>query len=178
MENFKGENILDFMKVYPDNESCKGYLADLKWKDGFECLKCKGEKGCRKSNHSYYCYTCEHVETATANTLFHDVRFGLQKAFCMIFEMVCCSKNISSVQMSKRYGVTQGAACYFITPILEKHISKTASVITDKWSGYKPLVEPYNIKQVESGKGKNFKELHIIVHQVKTWDQDNVFTRE
>ena len=56
-----------------------------------------------------------------------------------------------------------------LTPIFEKHISKTASIITDKWSGYKPLVEPYNITQVESGNGKNFKELHIIVHQVKTW---------
>ena len=242
MEEFKGENILDFMKVYPNNESCKGYLADLKWKDGFECLKCKSKKGCRKSNHSYYCYGCEHVETATANTLFHDVRFGLQKAFCMIFEMVCCSKSISSVQMSKRYGVTQATAWYFmqkvrkamesseqhlltslvhvdefvvggaetgkqgrsydtkktkaviaveltqdhkvkrvyikgiedysaksLTPIFEKHISKTATITTDKWSGYKPLVEPYKIEQVESGKGKNFKELHIIVYQVKTW---------
>jgi transposase-like protein len=57
--------------------------------------------------------------------------------------------------------------------IFEKHISKNAKVKTDEWKGYRPLQKEYNITQVLSGKGKNFKQLHIIVHQIKSWIRTN-----
>jgi hypothetical protein len=40
MEVFKGQNIIDFGKAFPDDISCATYLADLKWHDGFTCKKC------------------------------------------------------------------------------------------------------------------------------------------
>ena len=54
-------------------------------------------------------------------------------------------------------------------PIFEQHISKSAKVVTDKWKGYSPLTKEYNIEQIPSAKGKNFKQLHIIIHQIKSW---------
>ncbi|WP_243388930.1 IS1595 family transposase, partial [Flavobacterium aurantiibacter] len=56
-----------------------------------------------------------------------------------------------------------------LTPIFTEHISSSAKVVTDKWKGYIPLKKDYNIEQIESNKGKNFKQLHVIVHQVKSW---------
>ena len=53
--------------------------------DGFKCSKCQGRKGCMKKGYRYHCYECNYVESSTANTLFHKVKFGLQKAFCMVF---------------------------------------------------------------------------------------------
>ncbi len=53
--------------------------------------------------------------------------------------------------------------------IFEKHISGEASVVTDKWKGYRPLMKQYNITQIESGHGLNFKALHTMIHQVKSW---------
>lgn len=35
--------------------------------------------------------------------------------------------------------------------------------------GYEPLKADYNITQIKSDNGKNFKKLHIIIHQVKSW---------
>jgi len=55
--------------------------------------------------------------------------------------------------------------------IFEKHISKNANVVTDEWKGYGPISEAkgYKIKQIPSKKGQNFKALHTMVHQVKSW---------
>lgn len=76
-------------------------------------------KGCQKSGYKYHCYGCHHVESATANTLFHKVKFGLQKAFYVVFEMSTSSKSVSSIQMEKRFDIRQGTA-WFLCKKLEK----------------------------------------------------------
>ena len=242
MDNFEGQSILNFIKELPDDDACKAYLAKVKWSDGFKCSKCEHDKGCEKSGYKYHCYKCNHVESSTANTLFHKVKFGLQKAFCVVFEMSTSSKSVSSIQMGKRFEIRQGTAWFFmqkvrkamkssqkyplsklvhvdeftvggkeegkpgrsyhtkkkkaviaielsdkhqvkrvyvksindysaksLTPIFEEHISNTAKVITDKWRGYEPLKKEYDMEQKLSNKGKNFKELHIVIMQLKSW---------
>ena len=52
--------------------------------------------------------------------------------------------------------------------IFDKHIDKSANVITDEWKGYRPIKE-FNITQIPSKKGQNFPVLHTMIHQVKTW---------
>jgi transposase-like protein len=53
--------------------------------------------------------------------------------------------------------------------IFQKHISTTAQITTDEWNGYKPLSKDYNITQIPSNNGQNFKQLHQIIHQIKSW---------
>ena len=53
--------------------------------------------------------------------------------------------------------------------IFVNHISREAKVITDKWRGYRPIAKAYNITQIESTGGMNFKALHTMIHQVKSW---------
>ncbi len=53
--------------------------------------------------------------------------------------------------------------------LFDKHISEEAEVTTDCWKGYRPLMDEYNIVQVESNGGLNFQALHTMIHQVKSW---------
>ena len=53
--------------------------------------------------------------------------------------------------------------------MFEKHIDKNAKITTDKWKGYNPIAKEYDLTQVLSDKGANFKALHIMIHQVKSW---------
>lgn len=53
--------------------------------------------------------------------------------------------------------------------IFEKHVSFTAKVTTDQWKGYRPIMKDYNITQIPSDFGNNFKALHTMIHQVKSW---------
>ena len=53
---------------------------------------------------------------------------------------------------------------------LKKYVSKDAEVISDKWKGYSPLKKEFkNLKQIASEEGKNFKELHIHIMNIKGW---------
>ncbi len=53
--------------------------------------------------------------------------------------------------------------------LFEKHVSEKATVTTDLWKGYRPLMKDYNINQIKSNGGLNFKALHTMIHQVKSW---------
>ena len=53
---------------------------------------------------------------------------------------------------------------------LKKYVSQEAEVISDKWKGYTPLKKEFkNLKQIASEEGKNFKELHIHIMNIKGW---------
>jgi transposase-like protein len=240
---FKGENIIEFSQRFKDELTCQAYLADLKWGNGYTCTKC----GCtrssvRGSDKARQCHQCHHIESPTANTLFHKVKFGLQKAFMIVFEMSATTKGLSSSQVGRRYGVRRSTAWYFmhkvreamksseiqpmqgsvqvdefavggkenlkqgrsrdskkkkvicaveltntqkikrvyamtipdyssksLLPIFEKHIARNAAVRTDEWQGYKPIAKTYSIEQEPSMNGANFKQMHHVIHQIKTW---------
>ena len=53
--------------------------------------------------------------------------------------------------------------------LFDKNISSEATITTDKWKGYRPLMEQYDITQINSNNGSNFKALHTMIHQVKYW---------
>ncbi len=53
--------------------------------------------------------------------------------------------------------------------IFVNHISRQANVTIDKRRGYGPIKIAYNITQIQSNGGLNFKALHTMIHQIKSW---------
>jgi len=53
--------------------------------------------------------------------------------------------------------------------IFDAHIDEDAKVTTDKWRGYWSLAKEYDIEQIPSNGGLNFKALHTMIHQIKSW---------
>lgn len=53
--------------------------------------------------------------------------------------------------------------------IFDAHIDINAKVTTDEWRGYWPLAKEYDIEQIPSNGGLNFKALHTMIHQIKSW---------
>jgi hypothetical protein len=47
--------------------------------------------------------------------------------------------------------------------------NSTYPIITDQWKGYRPIAKDYTIEQIPSDYGMNFKALHTLIHQVKSW---------
>lgn len=85
-------------------------------------------------------------------------------------------KAVIAVELSKKHQVKRvyvrsidDYSAKSLTPIFEEHISPSAKIMTDKWRGYGPLKVKYDIEQKFSANGKNFKELHIILMQLKSW---------
>ena len=119
MNIFQGQNLLEFSEHFKTDDHCKEYLANIKWKNGFECLKCHNKTSQVRKNFSRTCNKCSHTETASANTLFHKVKFGLRKAFFICFEMSSTTKSLSASYMGVRFGVTEKTARLFMHKVRE-----------------------------------------------------------
>ena len=112
---FRGEDLLEFTDRFQDDMACLAYLADLKWSNGFSCVKCEHDKHTiRKKNLARDCNRCHHIESPTANTLFHRIRFSLRKTFTIVFEMSATTKGISSEQVARRYSISQTTSWAFM----------------------------------------------------------------
>jgi len=238
---FTGQNEIEFHKRFSNKALCMNYLSSQKWLNGFVCPHC----GCTKESncnilYNKRCSKCNRIVSATANTLFHNVKFEINKAFLIVFKMSATTKSISAEQLAKTVGVNRKTALLFqqkvrlamqssdkhpltgqvevdeafigekddkvgrstktksliaiaiekngaigvkrmyarkidnasakqLKTIFDKHISPEATILTDKWTGYSPLKEVYNITQEKSEPDKNFKVMHRCIQQLKGW---------
>jgi len=119
MEIFRGQNLLEFAERFDSDEKCKEYLSEIKWKNGFRCVKCNHTGSQIRKDYSRTCNKCSHTESTTANTLFHKVKFGVRKAFFICFEMSTSTKSLSANYMGTRYGITEKTARVFMHKVRE-----------------------------------------------------------
>ncbi len=100
MKIFEGESILEFTERFSSDDICKSYLSELKWDTGYVCKKCGNVIFTQRKGYIKTCTLCKHNESATANTVFHKVKFGLKKAFHITFEMVNSTQSLSAMQVA------------------------------------------------------------------------------
>lgn len=71
-----------FRTLYPDTLACYRFLDQLKWEKGFTCRKCGNAKyfdGAQK--FARRCTRCGYNESITSYTIFHSIKFPIEKAF-------------------------------------------------------------------------------------------------
>ena len=90
----KDFTLFDLMTRFPDEQSCIAYLSDQKWSVGYVCFKCGNKKSKQgKKQYNRRCVDCGYEESPTANTLFHKLKFPLQKAFYICYQLSANKKR-------------------------------------------------------------------------------------
>jgi hypothetical protein len=115
MEIFASTSLFDFQDKFKTNNDCKEYLYHFKWKDGFKCTKCgHTESWSGYRPYTKVCKKCRKIHSATSNTIFHNIKFPLLKAFYIVFEIASSTKSLSSSQISRRYDINKDTAWLFM----------------------------------------------------------------
>ncbi len=151
-----------FKSRFGDKKDCYQYLACLKWESGYTCIKCGYSdyiKG--KQPFSRKCRKCGYDESVTAGTLFHRLKFGIDKAFEMLYEITVGKKGASSIWLAEHFGVQQKTAWYF-----RKKVQQAM-----KSSGKHPLegkvhVDEFEIgtpKKGEQGRSASEKKMCVVI---------------
>jgi hypothetical protein len=111
---FKGVNAIEFARRFPNNEACLRFLEEKKWKNGYQCVHC-GWNRYVKGRTSFHrrCQRCAYDESVTANTLFHDMRLPMMKAFYLLFRIATKKKGLSTVELAGEVGIRQTTAWLF-----------------------------------------------------------------
>ncbi|WP_423148489.1 7TM diverse intracellular signaling domain-containing protein [Rubrolithibacter danxiaensis] len=110
----------EFSKIYPDQEACFEFLADLKWKRGYTCRKCGNSHHYNGHlPHSKRCSKCGYEESVTANTIFQNTRIPINKAFYMIFLIYSTKGKISSHKLGEILDIRQ-STCWTYSSKVKK----------------------------------------------------------
>ncbi len=111
---FQGVSIQQFNKYFKCEDDCKQYLFDMKWKDGYKCIRCgytKSYKG--KTRFHLRCQACRYDESVTANTVFHKLKIPLMKAFGMAFRLSVKKKGMSTIELAREFSINQKSSWLF-----------------------------------------------------------------
>ncbi len=110
----QGTSIEQFNKFFKNEDDCKQYLFDLKWKNGYQCRRC----GCTKSykgqtRFHQRCQNCRYDESVTAHTIFHKIKIPLFKAFEMAFRIAVRKKGMSTLELSREFCINKKSSWLF-----------------------------------------------------------------
>ena len=109
----KGLSGADFDKNYGSERQCHASLVSWRWPDGFECPDCGGRPHCvvtRGARKLFQCNACRKQTSVRAGTIFASSKLPLRLWFKAIYLLTQSKKGISSIELSRRLGVTQTAA--------------------------------------------------------------------
>ncbi len=86
-------------------------------------------------------------------------------------KLIVVALEIVEVGVGRAYAeVIENASSKELGKFLKTYVSKDAKVISDEWRGYTPLKGEFKkLEQVASDDGKNFKDIHIHIMNIKSW---------
>ena len=103
--------IMDFERAFPDEEACQEYLAQIKWRDGFECPRCLGETFMYISKRKLFeCKECHHQTSIIVGTIFENTKKPLRLWFWAIFLLTTTKKAMSIMELSRKLGLNYDTA--------------------------------------------------------------------
>jgi len=98
----------EFSAKYPNQEKCNKLLADIKWANGFSCIKCSNttyHEG--RAPYSRRCTKCGYEESVLFNTIFQNSRIPINKAFYLVYLIYTSNGNISSYALAEKLEIRQ-----------------------------------------------------------------------
>lgn len=106
---FKNEISPEFAEeLILDGEKVLKFVAEMKWENGFVCRSCGHTNYCDgKTPYSRRCTRCKKEESATANTIFHNIKFPINKAFYIAYNVCVLGNEFSSYNYSDQLGLNQ-----------------------------------------------------------------------
>ena len=108
----------EFSQKYPDRDSCYKFLADMKWENGYTCVKCNNETYCNgKVPFNRRCTKCAYEESVLQRTIFENNRIPINKAFYLVYLMYNHKGAISSHKLSEKLGIRQSTCWTYASKV-------------------------------------------------------------
>ena len=165
MEDYPA-NQLEFEKRFGDEESCREYLARLRWPEGFRCPACNHAEAWVSGRGLRQCQACGRQTSVTAGTVFQDTRLPLRLWFRAMWAMTGTQHGVSALGLQKVLGMRR-----YETVWTWLHKLRTAMVRPgrERLSGTVEVDETYigGVRTGKRGRGAEGKALVAIAVEDK-----------
>jgi predicted RNA-binding Zn-ribbon protein involved in translation (DUF1610 family) len=97
--------LIDFIKEYPDEASCKAKFKQYREHVGVVCVKCGGTAHYWKSDkESYECKNCGYRQSLKANTVMHKSKLPFRYWFIAMHLLTSTKKSFSAKELQRQLG--------------------------------------------------------------------------
>lgn len=128
----------EFKQIYPDESACNQFLEELKWQDGYTCKKCGGHEYCRDEiSLMRRCKKCNYKESVTCGTIFHRLRFPVDKAFYILI-LTSTGREMNISQLANTIDLRMKTCWEFHNKV--KEIMQTRKRFKNPKEGWKELI--------------------------------------
>lgn len=93
------------MDCFQTEESCRQYLFDVRWENGFKCPNCLHPKAWRHRNGILRCAKCHRDISVTAGTIFQGRHLPLRLWFQALWLIVSQKNGVSALGLSRSLGI-------------------------------------------------------------------------
>lgn len=160
----KDLSLFEFQSRFSSDRDCLEYLSEVKWKEGFKCKKCGYCRYCRGvKEYDRQCSRCNYLESPTAGTLFHRVKFSLVKAFYAVYFISTNKKGITSTELARKLGLQQKVCWLFKRKVMKAMQSSGDFPL----SGVVEVDETFVGGQDEGSKGRKKGKKKLVVVAVE-----------
>ena len=165
---FKSLSIFEFQERFPDKDSCYTYLEELKWGNGFKCLKCGYTKACKAHRpFERQCNRCHTTVSVTSGTLFQGLKFSILKAFYIVYYVSTSKKGIASTELSRKLELRQKTAWFFKQKVMNAMKSSNNFMLEGRVE-----VDETVVGQQEQGVvGRKNKDKKLVVFAIEKKDK-------
>ncbi|MBL7851028.1 MAG: receptor [Cyclobacteriaceae bacterium] len=111
----------EFKTIYADALACYRFLETLKWSKGYQCRRCANEKyfeGAQKFGRR--CTRCGYNESITSYTVFHGIKFPIEKAFYIAYVAVAARKKVTIEELAHTLDLRMNTVWGFRKRIAER----------------------------------------------------------
>jgi len=104
MEDYP-KTLLEFERRFDSDEACRGYLAALRWPEGFRCPRCGHERSWLNNRGLYECAVCHRQTSVTAGTVLQDTRKPLTLWFRAMWYVTSQKTGVSALGLQRVLGL-------------------------------------------------------------------------
>lgn len=96
----------DFQTKFADEDTCRAYLAQSRWPDGYRCPRCEhAEAFDLPRRRLWQCKRCGHQSSVTAGTVLHRTRLSLRDWFWAAYLVATHTPGLSALQLQRQLGI-------------------------------------------------------------------------
>lgn len=159
MEDFP-RDLAEFERRFAREDSCRQYLADLRWPDGFRCPRCRRQKAWpARDGRLWHCAACGHQTSVTAGTIFQDTRTPLTTWFRAMWWVTNQKTGVSALGLQRALGLRSYKTAWAWLHKLRRAMVRPGR---DRLTGYVEVDEAY-IGGVHPGRGGRQTETKALV---------------
>ncbi len=103
-------NLLDFQRMFRDEEACLRYLEKVRWPAGFVCEKCSASSEpirIATRPRVLKCRSCLYQSSVTAGTVMHRSKTNIHVWIWAAYLIATQTPGVSALELQKRLGITR-----------------------------------------------------------------------